>query len=226
MNSFMRYYAREEFPNVGPGKYNVSESFKAIKEKPRAESLSKKGYSGLARFGSHVSHTEDYPAPGDYTIRTLSPKVKSLKYPFASTAKRKTVSMNKNPGPGMYKNIDPVKRRILYEHSFGGKMRMKLGVQIKCTKRNNDVCELCGKKPTGDYWHLNNQVFLCRPCMVEERRKLSKHTKLELQEFRKLRDCSEIHLHDGTDAKIWLMHPGEIEKWTRQEAYLCAYFKD
>lgn len=86
--------------------------------------------------------------------------------------------------PGMYKNIDPVKRRILYEHSFGGKVRMKLGVQIKCTKRNNDVCELCCEKPTGDYWHLNNRVFLCRPCMLEERRKLSKHTRLELQEFR------------------------------------------
>lgn len=33
MSSFMRYYASEDYPNVGPGSYNVLESFNAIKIK-------------------------------------------------------------------------------------------------------------------------------------------------------------------------------------------------
>ena len=84
----------------------------------------------------------------------------------------------------MYKNVDPVKRRILFEHSFGGKVKMKLAVEIKCCKRNSDICESCGEKPFGDYWHLNNRVFLCRRCMTEERRKPFRHNRVELNDFR------------------------------------------
>ncbi|XP_015593193.1 uncharacterized protein LOC107266821 isoform X2 [Cephus cinctus] len=251
MTPFMRHYAKDEYENIAANKYNVSESYKTINTKPCSRSISKRGYSGIARFATTIQHTEDFPAPCDYDISSCS-KVKELKYPFASTAKRKTFLTNKNPGPGMY--INSGKRVITFDHSFGGKMKMRLGVELKCCKRNTDICYICGEKPFGDYWHCNNKTFLCRGCMVKERLEHTKFTQQELNSFyvrfesscaflfkvyiniiqseifcyklQKLRDCSDIHSHEGTDAKVWLVHPKTVEKWTRNEAYLSAYLKD
>lgn len=72
----------------------------------------------------------------------------------------------------------------MFEHDFGRTVKMRLGVEIKCTKNNLDLCEICYEKPIGDYWHLNNRVFMCRSCMIQERRRPRKHKKEELNNFR------------------------------------------
>ncbi|XP_048511840.1 uncharacterized protein LOC105690892 isoform X2 [Athalia rosae] len=224
MTPFMRHYVFEDYPNISPNKYNTLEAFNAMKIKPCLHSISSKGYSGIARFSETTGHLDEHPSPAEYTISTFPSKVKQLKHPFASTAKRKTNLTNKNPGPGSHS--PGVKRGIVYDHSFGGRVKMRLGVELKCCQRNTDICDLCQKKPFGDYWHKNNKYFLCRPCMLKERQENKLYTVPQLKEFHKIRYCSEIHRHEGMPAKVWLMHPQAIQKWNRCEAYLAAYLID
>lgn len=73
---------------------------------------------------------------------------------------------------------------VTFQHSFGGRVKMQLGVDLKCCSRNTDTCKMCGKKPTGDYWHLNNKIFLCRMCMTREFQEQVKFKKRELELFR------------------------------------------
>ncbi|EZA51785.1 hypothetical protein X777_09542 [Ooceraea biroi] len=231
MSPFMRCCTLEDYPNIGPGSYNILESFNTIKTKPCSHSISKKGYSGLARFSGTakpVAHVEDSPSPSDYNVPSFPKFVKSQRYPFASTAERRIFDGNKNPGPGMYvkRKMWPEKGEIRFEHSFGGRAKMQLGVYLKCCSRNTDTCKICGKKPMGDYWHLNNKIFLCRTCMTKEFQQQVKFKRQELALFHKIRDCSTIHIHEGTDAKVWLMHPALVKQWTRRETYLSAYLKD
>ncbi|KAG7198213.1 hypothetical protein KM043_005621 [Ampulex compressa] len=224
MSPFMKYYTLEDHPGIAANSYNVLESFKTFNTKPCMHSISKRGYSGIARFGKQVQYGDDYPSAFDYNICTFPKQVKKLKYPFASTSKRETLPVNKNPGPGMY--VDSEKREIKFEHSFGGRVKMRLGTDFKCCSVNTDVCKLCGKKPLGDYWHLNNRLFLCRICMTKEFQEQGQFKRVELKCFNKIRDCSSIHSHEGTNAKMWLMNPSDVAKWIRREAYLAAYFKN
>lgn len=60
---------------------------------------------------------------------------------------------------------------------------MRLGVQFKCCSNNTDVCKICGQKPEGDYWHCNNKIFLCRPCMTDAFQTQSKYKREELNHF-------------------------------------------
>ncbi|XP_014475771.1 PREDICTED: uncharacterized protein LOC106745042 [Dinoponera quadriceps] len=224
MSSFMRYYISENFPDVGPSSYNILESFNAIKTKPCSHSISKKGFSGVAQFARLIAHMDDYPSPSEYNIISFPKLVKPQKHPFASSEERKTFDINKNIGPGMY--VSKEKKGITFQHNFGGRTKMQLGVDFKCCNLNMDTCKMCSKKPTGDYWHLNNKIFLCKTCMTKELQEPIKFKKKELKLFRKIRDCSSIHIHEGTDAKIWLTHPAAVKQWIRRETYLSVYLKD
>ncbi|XP_033210898.1 uncharacterized protein LOC117168985 isoform X2 [Belonocnema kinseyi] len=226
MSSFMRHYSLEEYPNVSPCTYNVLDSYNSIHYRPCLSSISRKGYSGLARFRTTVQHNEKMPAPCDYSPSVpFYPEKKEAKAPFSSTLKRRTFLTNKNPGPGAH---NPYKQRqtISFNRSFGGRVQMCLPVELKCCSRNTDVCKICEETPFGDYWHWNNQVFLCRPCMIEEGKIHSQFKRNELSKFRRLRDCSRIHSHEGTAAKVWLTHPKEIVKWAQREAYLSSFLPD
>lgn len=61
---------------------------------------------------------------------------------------------------------------------------MQLGVELKCCEVNKDICSVCGEKPRGDYWHRQNEEFLCRSCMINERKQPTKYSKQALQAFR------------------------------------------
>ncbi|CAK9819777.1 hypothetical protein ANTPLA_LOCUS10375 [Anthophora plagiata] len=102
MSPFMRYYTLEDHPNVAPNSYNVLKSFKAIKTKPCSHSISKKGYSGIARFSKKIEFFDNYPSPSDYSTSTFPKQVQETKYPFACSSKRETFIGNTIPGPGMY----------------------------------------------------------------------------------------------------------------------------
>ncbi|CAK9804980.1 hypothetical protein ANTQUA_LOCUS4317 [Anthophora quadrimaculata] len=222
MSPFMRYYTLEDHPNVAPNSYNALKSFKAIKTKPCSHSISKKGYSGIARFSKKIEFFDNYPSPSDYNTSTFPKQVQETKYPFACSSKRETFIGNTVPGPGMY--VSTKKRGITFQHSFGGRMKMKLGVDLKCCSQSSDHCKICGKRILGDYWHLKNEIFLCRPCKNKEYQKETRYKKKELEQFHKIRDCSFIHQHETTTAKIWLMHPTSAAQWIRRETYLSSYF--
>ncbi|CAL7937125.1 unnamed protein product [Xylocopa violacea] len=222
MSPFMRYFILEDYPNIAPNSYNVLESFKAIKTKPCSHSISKKGYSGIARFSKKPILKNHYPSPSDYSAFIFPKEVQKLKYPFKSNNKKQILVGNTVPGPGMY--VDIKTEGIKFEHSFGGKMKVKLGVNLKCCSRNTDLCKICGKKPFGDYWHIKNEIFLCRSCMNKEFETEHKYRRRELKQFHKIRDCSILHQHGTTTAKMWLMHPTLVAEWIRREAYLSSYF--
>jgi len=77
----------------------------------------------------------------------------------------------------------PEKSEIKFEHSFGGRTKMHLGVYLKCGDHKIDTCKICGEKPMGDYWHLNNKIFLCRICMTKEFQQEEKFKRKELKLF-------------------------------------------
>ncbi|XP_076177309.1 uncharacterized protein LOC143151752 isoform X2 [Ptiloglossa arizonensis] len=220
----MRYFTLEDHPNVAPNSYNALQSFKTIIRKPCSHSISKKGYSGIARFGKQVVLKNDYPSPLDYNTSVFPKQVHKSKYPFESNSKRHTFVYNTNPGPGMY--VSAKREGITFEHSFGGRVKMKLGVDLKCCSGNIDICQICGKRLINDYWYLENEIFLCQLCMNTEYEKQTKYKKTQLKLFRKIRNCSIIHQHEGTTAKIWLMDFKIIEQWIQREAYLSAYLKE
>ncbi|OAD57641.1 hypothetical protein WN48_01616 [Eufriesea mexicana] len=224
MSPFMRYYTLENYPTIAPNSYNVLKSFKAIKTKPCSHSISKQGYSGIARFSKKLVVKDKYPSPSDYNISTFPKQIHKSKYPFESNSKRQTFMSNTIPGPGMY--VSTKRRGFTSEHSFGGRVKMKLGADLKCCSRNTDFCKICGKKSIGDYWHLKNEIFLCRTCMDKEYEEETKFRRRELEQFDKIRDCSIMHQHGTTTAKIWLMHPTSAIQWIRREAYLSAYFNE
>ncbi|XP_047365422.1 uncharacterized protein LOC124955273 [Vespa velutina] len=222
--SFMRYYIKDNYENIAPNTYNVMDSFLATKNKPCLHSISKKGYGGITRTIHAIKHDEDFPSPADYNIVSSFKSTKESRFPFATSAERTTFIPNVNPGPGTYTPIE--KKEIAFEHSFGGRVKMRLGVQFKCCSNNTDVCKICGQKPVGDYWHCNNKIFLCRPCMTDAFQKQTKYKREELNRFSRIRDCSDIHQHEGTDANIWLMHPKLLKQRLVKETYLTSYLKN
>ncbi|XP_015184264.1 PREDICTED: uncharacterized protein LOC107070510 [Polistes dominula] len=224
MTSFMRYYTKDNYENIAPGTYNVMNSFLAIKNKPCSHSISNKGYGGIIRAVGAIEHKNDFPSPADYNLIDSFKPVKESKAPFSSFTKTSTFSTNINPGPGTYTPVR--KKEIAFEHSFGGRVKMKLGVQLKCCSNNTDVCKNCGQKPKGDYWHWKDKIFLCRLCMINSLEKQSKYKREELNHFSRVRDCSDIHRHDGTDANIWLMHPKLLRERLVKETYLSSYLKN
>lgn len=82
----------------------------------------------------------------------------------------------------MYVSIG--QKGILFEHSFGGRVKMKLGADLKCCSRNTDVCKICNRKVAGDYWHLRNEIYLCRSCMDKEYEREEKYKRRELEQFK------------------------------------------
>ncbi|KAE8749606.1 hypothetical protein FOCC_FOCC003594 [Frankliniella occidentalis] len=99
-------------------------------------------------------------------------------------------------------------------------------------------CEGCLQElPAGvEFWALDAAVqglargcVLCQACMLGARRQprdLARYTRWQLDAFRKTRDCSDIHRHEGTKAKILLVDPKTVAKRRRKEAYLAKYFRD
>ncbi|KAI4495996.1 hypothetical protein M0802_008211 [Mischocyttarus mexicanus] len=225
MTSFMSYHMKDNYENIGPCTYNAMNSFLATTNKPCSRSISNKGYGGIIRAVNAIETRKDFPSPADYNLIDSFKPIKESRVPFASFTKTTTFTTNINPGPGTY--TPAWKKEIAFEHSFGGRVKMRLGVQFKCCSNNTDVCKICGKKPKGDYWHWKDKIFLCRLCMIIDKfQKQSKYKREELNRFSRVRDCSDIHQHDGTHANIWLMHPEILRQRFVKETYLTSYLKN
>lgn len=61
-------------------------------------------------------------------------------------------------------------RKNIFQHSFGGSIRVIPAVQTICMSIQLTICKFCHQTPIGDYWlsPTKDTVAYCRPCMKEE----------------------------------------------------------
>jgi len=62
-------------------------------------------------------------------------------------------------------------------------------------------CENCQQQPTGDFYQLKSSI-LCSRCFEYNYKWQEKYSRAYLSTFKKARDCSFMHEHDGTTAVV------------------------
>ncbi|XP_050303049.1 uncharacterized protein LOC126740907 [Anthonomus grandis grandis] len=220
LSAFQKRIAPELFKQ-GPGSYHY-EKFTGALYPLLHKVRSKKGVSPLAsqekRFKEKFTRT---PSPGRYEVL---PKRDARKAhaPFGIGSK-KLEKDNDIPGPATY-DVRKVKkcRRTRFMSNFG-RPSMVYAVETICVPVPSDTCQKCEELCQGDYWHKDYATFLCHLCWVEERSLEEIYTKKELKEFKKIRNCSFMHNHEGTDAATLILPHNKIKKKLRLENYLELY---
>ncbi|XP_028417500.1 protein pitchfork-like [Dendronephthya gigantea] len=213
-------------PNLGPGRYNndeVSTLTYELEHRPGC----KKGYSLGARTAERFQKPLHLDTPGPQTHQEINGKPREFKpafRPFQTGASRlPPVSANSRehvlPGPGTYEHKVSRNRKVKYLGSFGGPQTLVTSIRMKCTGNG----EKDKFKPKGDYYEYKNKA-LCRPCYDKNAIAESKFSKSVLSNFTKVRDCSSIHNHEGTNAKLRLMTEKDLKKLRNKEAYFSLYF--
>ncbi|XP_066247013.1 uncharacterized protein [Euwallacea similis] len=220
LSPFQKLIQPEVFKS-GPGSYQTEKYSSALY--PLLNKIrSKKGIGPLAskdkRFKEKVMRT---PSPGRYEISQTT-NTKPSFAPFGMKTEYQT-NENNNPGPATY-DIRKIKRcrRTRFMNNFGNPT-MIYAVETLCVPVPVDTCHKCNELCQGDYWHKDYATFLCHLCWEEERYIKEIYTKEELKEFEKIRNCSFMHDHEGTDAALLKMHPNKIKKKMRLENYLNLY---
>lgn len=79
--------------------------------------------------------------------------------------------------------VPKIRHGLVKKLASDGRMKIQMAVEMKCCRKNKDICRKCGKPPIGDYWHLKNKSFLCRICMLKERRRLSHKFRSQLDQY-------------------------------------------
>uniref|UniRef100_A0A1B6LN21 Uncharacterized protein n=1 Tax=Graphocephala atropunctata TaxID=36148 RepID=A0A1B6LN21_9HEMI len=220
--------------DVGPGSYRTEKLTSALNQ-TLDKVTSKVGYGGLAsrapRFCEERkdSYSAFVPTPFHKKCLLHVPKVRVGKAPksvapFGSNVPRKTaVGGQEDETPGFYYDVTGARKHEMpFDHSFGGRTRLKPHVFVKCVPDNLDVCSRCDTKPLGDYWHFRSD-FLCRPCYDVEWNKPTKYSRKQLEAFKKIRDCSFAHRHEGTTAAYPLLTNREIWRQRVLECYFACY---
>ncbi|CAF0847425.1 unnamed protein product [Brachionus calyciflorus] len=207
---------------VGPGQYDnhIFTDFTKIK-KP----LSNKGYVLGARTGQKDFYqlVDRAPSPTHYQDVTRKDVKKSLK-PFHSSSNRfKREASFVGPGPGAYEHLVERNRSVQSLHSFGGRTQSVPHVDIKCTAKEDLSCENCNEKPVGDFYQYKSSV-LCNRCYEYNFKWQEKYSRAYLTSFKKARDCSFMHEHEGTTAVIQKISDKELKKLKQKEAYLSLYW--
>ncbi|CAH3197950.1 unnamed protein product, partial [Porites evermanni] len=129
-----------------------------------------------------------------------------------------------HPGPGAYEFDAKRDRKVKFHGSFGGPQTLITSVVIKCNEFGEpDICKSCRNPPVGDYYEYK-KVHLCRKCYDHHLKTGEKYTKSYLQSFYKVRDCSNIHNHEGTNARLMLKTERDLKKQRFREAYMSLYF--
>ncbi|KAL1509797.1 hypothetical protein ABEB36_004479 [Hypothenemus hampei] len=220
LSSFQKRNVPEIF-QTGPGMYsteNYTSALYPLTNKVR----SKRGIAPLAskdkRFKDKIIRT---PSPGRYEIDKKTETKESVA-PFGVKSIYKRSETN-TPGPATY-DIRKVKkcRRTRFMDNFG-RPSMIYAVETLCVPVPVDVCQKCNIICPGDYWHKDYIVFLCHLCWVEEKHKQEMYTRKELKEFKKIRNCSFMHNHEGTNAAVVILPPNKLKKKMRLENYLELY---
>ncbi|KAK7868249.1 hypothetical protein R5R35_000648 [Gryllus longicercus] len=183
------------------------------------------GYGGLGQTEVRwKAEPELSPGPAHLSLPRFPKSVNPNKCSFNASTKRSISPRYAYPGPGTYNVRVKRNRRIKFDHSFGGRKKLHPAVDIKCGLYNVDQCFLCQEHPEGDYWHYNNKEFLCRSCFMKEKKELNHYKPWQIAEFRRIRDCSFMHIHDFTYAAYIKMDPKQAIKMLVKEAYFSEYF--
>jgi len=240
-------------PDLGPDKYNVDQVTN-LQYKIMSKPTNVRGYSMGARTANRFPQLKckngyyahdlsrglemSFPGPTTYPKEDLwEPKtVKKNKEAFNNSASRfpadskidpswttDSKAVLHQPAPGTYEHDVQRFRRVEYAGSFGGPQALKQTITIKCVQNNEDICDSCRRPPIGDYYTYNKRA-LCRTCFTFHSTYGEKYPPTYLQAFAKVRDCSEIHHHEGTSAKIKLKDPKHERKQRFREAYFNLYF--
>ncbi|UJR26911.1 hypothetical protein I4U23_008221 [Adineta vaga] len=214
-------------PNLGPGAYNNEEktNFRYVLEQ---QPMSRRGYTFNARTEKRKTFEPkiDVPSPDTYQMDlTRLPSTKRAFKPFNEVSERfKARARSADiPGPGSYECDVKQNRQIHMLHSFGGRTKLIPAVKTKCVALNTDKCAVCSQTTTGDYYQYRNEI-LCPKCFNFNWQWQEKYKRTYLQAFQKVRDCSSIHDHAGTSAKIQLADDKSTKKLQRKEAYLSLYW--
>eukprot|EP00116_Pleurobrachia_bachei_P006815 sb/3467077/ len=175
-------------------------------------------------FAHDLSRDLELTFPGPTSYQKEEKKVVSLnKEPFNNSAGRFPAESKATmylPAPGTYEHDVQRFRRVEFAGSFGGKQRLKETITVKCVNNNDDICDSCNRPPIGDYFVYKNKA-LCRNCHSFHSVYGEKYPPSYLQAFSKVRDCSEIHFHEGTSAKIKLKDTKLETKQRYREAYFA-----
>ncbi|KAG5681116.1 hypothetical protein PVAND_010576 [Polypedilum vanderplanki] len=108
---------------------------------------------------------------------------------------------------------------------------------IICSSKNIDSqCDMCENEIKNVYWK-NSKIhsILCRSCYNDQLLKIKNKSKSANERFRKLdimekeykkkRNCSFFHNHNGTKAHIYILSPKEFKKRRQREDLLNTILK-
>ncbi|KAF0309039.1 Protein pitchfork [Amphibalanus amphitrite] len=237
---------RDSWPQLGPGRY-ATEQRTSFTHQLDLRPRSRRGVMFGASTEPRLLKAERRraPSPGRYQAdlwadlrpvqppRAHSAPPSVRRAPFGRASDRfyepRRAKDPCTPGVGAYHPEGCIIRRELRkQHSFGGKIEVVPSVIVKCVVNNSDLCNVCGERPYGDYYE-SGRDHLCRACYrrirhASPRAAAEVYSRQQLAAFRKVRDCSEIHRHENTDAALQLKTPREINRLRNREAYLSLYF--
>lgn len=227
-NRFGNELALRGAPNRGPGCYYNAEGTGFIYELERRP-VCRRGYSVGARTAPRFPKPAHLDVPGPSTYQEIISKPVHYDEAFKAfnVGATRFPPINQDhghPGPGAYE-FDAIRdRKVKYHGSFGGPQTLITSVTIKCNEFGEpDICNSCQSPPVGDYYEYK-KVHLCRKCYDHYLTTGEKYTRSYLQSFRKVRDCSNIHNHEGTNARLMLKTEKDLKKQRFREAYMSLYF--
>eukprot|EP00111_Clytia_hemisphaerica_P005070 TCONS_00014592-protein len=214
-------------PNLGPGSYKNDETSSFIHElelKPTC----KKGYSLGARTAQRfLEFREDFPGPPSFQEIISKPREFTAdKKPFRSGSSRfPLIKLESLPGPGTYEHNVGRNRKVQFHGSFGGPQTLRTSIQTICSSDvTKTPCCRCSTDPVGDYYMNKNNVSMCRGCKEDAPSNLTDKNKRFWSGFFKVRDCTGIHSHEGTSAKLRLKTDKDIKKQRMRESYFSLYY--
>ncbi|KAF0297561.1 Protein pitchfork [Amphibalanus amphitrite] len=233
--------SRDCRPRLGPGRYKI-EDFTGFVYQLDRRTRSKRG----VMFGASTEprppkdRSERVPSPGRHQadLNTPWPSLAQRRTdpdraqpPFDQTADRfydsRHAQASRTPGPGTYRPEQcKIRKELRRSYSFGGKTEVLPSIRVKCVAVQEDMCNVCERKPCGDYYE-NIKEQLCRECyqrLIHKATAYTAYSRQYMETFEKVRDCSDIHQHNGTDAALKLKSDREIRDLQNKEAYMSLYF--
>ena len=233
--------SRDFRPELGPGKYPTEKRTGFIHQIDRRTS-SRRGvmFGASTELRPPKDRSDRVPSPGRHqddlnktwpSLAQRKTSAGSIDPPFDQTAGRfydpRSAEASCTPGAGTYRPEEcHIRKELHRSYSFGGKTQVLPSIKVKCVVINKDICNVCEEKPCGDYY-TNSREQLCRECFHSLRHKATQYTEYTrhyMKTFEKVRDCSDVHQHDGTDAALKLKSEREIQELQNKEAYLSLYF--
>ncbi|XP_049860638.1 uncharacterized protein LOC126354782 isoform X2 [Schistocerca gregaria] len=194
-------FTTEKFVNIGPASYEVK--IDLLLHKPMSIYGVGPGARKAPRFNIKYPVV---PSPQKYQLKSCIAPSTPAQAPFNSDVQRMKMQVNLNPG-------------------FGGKKRILPHVDVRCVY-TKDECSFCHRHPCGDYWHFKYSEFMCQQCMQKVKKGIAHLIPLgKVDQFRRVRDCSFFHKHQGSEAAVRLMSANKIKQLEVKEAYLSQFFK-